>query len=117
VRDCEVNHTPIVEIGQLLRDHGLTPEIIGRLASCATHDVVQALNPQQFQECPLILVARVRAVVELALAAQAGAVMSPSCGKSSTRGWPSSNPAMPAEDPGPSAPTAQTAGVLPGPRD
>lgn len=70
MRDCDAYHPLAVDIGQLLRDFGLTPEAIGRLAECATDDVVRALNPQQFQECPLILVARVRAMVELSLAAQ-----------------------------------------------
>ncbi len=66
--DTAVDNEPSITI--LLKQYGLTPEQIGVRAGCTSEDVYKALQPELFDTCPLILVARVWSIVETELSAR-----------------------------------------------
>ena len=47
-----------------MTQYGLTLEIVSDLSSCTMVEAYEALHPQHFRVCKLIIVARVRRVIE-----------------------------------------------------
>lgn len=56
-------------VSEFLHQYGLTLETISARANCSITEVHQALHPDRFESCPLILVAKVWSAVELELSA------------------------------------------------
>ena len=51
-------------VKKIMMQYGVTLEIVSGLASCTMVDAYEALHPQYFRLCPLIMIARVRRAVE-----------------------------------------------------
>lgn len=54
---------------QLLKEYGIKQGRISRRAGCTQEEVMHALKPECFEQCPAILVLRIRACIELELQA------------------------------------------------